>query len=637
MASIELTEDRAGKIRTFVRNMIDMADRAQSARVSQWQRVEKRYRAFVDVTETNRQSGARTYPWDETVIIPYSYAIVQTITAYRYTLFTAQVPLMQVEDPTGEKQEAADLAELVLEHYNRLQRANLILYGLLLDAAKYGVGVGKCVWETRKEMRYRTVTTPVELLGMPLGLTTQKVKELVTVYDGPRTTLVDPWLFLPDPRVPLWQMQDGQFVAELVWVPWIRLKQMEHPHGPYRNVDAIPRWTYKEALNVARSLNRLSVMGLPNFFDVQVTEQDAGFVLLEQLWCKIPPSWLDLGPSDQPEMWLFTIANREVVIQAEPVEFAHGKFPYFAIEHDPDMHSPQNPGSMELLLGLQDYMDWMFNSHIENTRKALNDMFVVDPERVHIEDLLRPQPMKIIRLRPEFYGSDVKSAIQQLQVQDVTSGHLQNLAMVFDLMQRVSGALDALMGLPSPRRRTASEAMGTLQLAASRLRVGAQLISGMGITEWGSQQLALLQQYMDAPILVKIVGSRKSAKYKEFAEGTLIHVDPEDIQGSFVLPIHDGSMPLDPVRVAQTWQQILIAVARIPILAAQFDLGKIFERAVRVLGVRNIDDFRVKTRVVPDQAVRQGVESGRYAPIEQPRGRPSDTAAEGGGAPSAVL
>jgi hypothetical protein len=102
------------------------------------------------------------------------------------------------------------------------------------------------------------------------------------------------------------------------------------------------------------------------------------------------------------------------------------------------------------------------------------------------------------------------------------------------------------------------------------------------------------------------------------AQGALINVEPEDILGEFFFPIHDGSMPIDPVRTSESWERIMAGMAKIPPLMQQYDIGKVFERAVRTLGVRNIEDFKLRAQVMPDQAVAQGVQRGNLIPAGVP-------------------
>ena len=639
--SIDLQPDSGdGRIITFIRHHFQMADRVVGARSDKWNDVEDRWRAYIVPSERSDQSGKLTYPWEETVIIPYTYALGQAICAYLYTIFMSQNPLQQLQPAASDYVKAADRMELVLDHYARQMGAPLLLWGWILDAIKYGVGITKTLWQTEVNRIPTQIRTPVSLLGIPLGTTNQTVMRDMITFDGPRSWCTDPWMWFPDPRMPVARFQEGTFCGELQWVSWMYLKSLEksadNPDGVYEDVDEIPRWGYSQALSVYRQSRRLMAMGLPDLFQEPTYLKDRGFVLLEELWARIIPSDLGLGSGSRPEMWVFTCANRQKIIRKERVRDSHGKFPYSVWEYSPDMHTTQNPGMPEVVMPLQDFADWLFNSHIENTRKALNNEFIVDPQRIYMEDITNPAPFRIIRLRPEYMGTNVQDAIFQLPVQDVTRNHLQDVQMIFDLMQRTSAALDALMGVPSARRKTASEATGTFQLAANRLKVLVQLMSTEGFVPWTKLQVALIQQWMTDALMVKIVGARQAEDTVGMAEGSLIEVNPEDILGEFFFPVHDGSMPIDPVRTSESWERIMGGMAKIPPLMAQYDIGKVFERAVRTLGVRNIEDFKIKARVMPDGQVQQGVQRGNLIPAGAGGATIGGAGPGGGGGPAAL-
>jgi hypothetical protein len=638
--SIDLQPDSGdGRIITFIRHHFQMADRVIGARSDRWTSVEDRWRAYIVPEERSEQSGKLTYPWEETVIIPYTYALGQAITSYLYTIFMSQNPLQQLQPAAGDYVKAADRMELVLDHYARQMGAPLLLWGWLLDAVKYGLGITKTLWNTEVNRVPRSIRQPVSLMGIPIGSTTRTVMQDVKTYDGPKSWVTDPWCWYPDPRMPVARFQEGTFCGELQWVSWMYLKSLEkspdNPDGVYERIDEIPRWGYSQALSIYRQSRRLMAMGLPDLFQEPTYLKDRGFVLLEELWARVIPSDLGLGPGSRPEMWVFTCANRQTIIRKERVRDSHSMFPYSVWEYSPDMHSTQNPGMGEIVMPLQDFCDWLFNSHMENTRKALNNEFIVDPQRIYVEDITNPAPYRIIRLRPEYMGTNVQDAIWQLPVQDVTRNHLQDVQMIFDLMQRVSAALDALMGVPSARRKTASEATGTFQLAANRLKVLVQLMSTEGFVPWTKMQVALLQQWMTDPLMVKIVGPRQMSDTQGMIEGTLLHVEPEDIQGEFFFPVHDGSMPIDPVRTSESWERIMGGMAKIPPLMQQYDIGKVFERAIRTLGVRNIEDFRVRPQIMPDQQVMQGVQRGNLIPAGAGSPSPAGIGSAGAGGPAA--
>ena len=61
-----------------------------------------------------------------------------------------------------------------------------------------------------------------------------------------------------------------------------------------------------------------------------------------------------------------------------------------------------------------------------------------------MQDLKQPGAGKLIRLKRAAYGSDVNSAVRQLQVGDVTSGHLRDFELVMKLADMLSAVNDSL-------------------------------------------------------------------------------------------------------------------------------------------------------------------------------------------------
>jgi len=132
--------------------------------------------------------------------------------------------------------------------------------------------------------------------------------------------------------------------------------------------------------------------------------------------CGTDPERLGLDDSTFPEKWLFVVANDSVVIHAQPLGLFHNKFPFEVLELEPDGYAMFKRSMLDIVRPMNDVMNWLVNTHFYNTRKALNDMFVVDPSRVVMKDVLSPEPGKIIRLREEMYGQDVRTAITQFRL-----------------------------------------------------------------------------------------------------------------------------------------------------------------------------------------------------------------------------
>jgi hypothetical protein len=308
----------------------------------------------------------------------------------------------------------------------------------------------------------------------------------------------------------------------------------------------------------------------------------------------------------------------------------HNRFPLVTAEFSPDFHSVYNPGLVELTMPMEYILSWLFNSHMENVRKTINDMIVYDPARIMRSDLETPGPGRLIRMKPEAYGQDVKSAIFQLQVNDITGAHLKDSEVILDLLQRVTAVSDNLMGLPIVGgRRTATEVRGVRELSANRLQTLAQLISSQAFQPWTEQMVANTLQLMERDLFIRLEQSKGADPASQF-----LHITPEDIYGEFdFLPI-DASIPIDRVDLGQVWKEILLGVAQSPELSGQLDLFEIFKKTCEIFGVKNIDQFRrspdqmaqmaaaqgqpggANVRVAPDQQVEDQVRKGNAVPIK---------------------
>jgi hypothetical protein len=119
------------------------------------------------------------------------------------------------------------------------------------------------------------------------------------------------------------------------------------------------------------------------------------------------------------------------------------------------------------------------------------------------------------------------------------------------------------------------------------------------------------------------------------------------LQGNFDYVQRSAMLPPDPARQAMVWTQLLMGLGKFPQILApgpdgkMLDVRKIFNEAVRTMGIRNIDQFytqappmmpgmqpgmggppgpgqpgQVPVQVMPDEKVAQGVQRGDYAPIE---------------------
>jgi hypothetical protein len=400
--------------------------------------------------------------------------------------------------------------------------------------------------------------------------------------------------------------------------------------GLYENVEAIPQLTLDGLGNQGRggTLNqsdRNRIMALNTFFGQKPDPTDAGMVLVESAIVDLIPAKVGIGESNEVERWLVTLANRSVVIRAEEYPYEHNKFYYSMLESSPDKHSLLNPGVIELMEPISQHISWLYNSHLENVRKALNDQFVVDPDRIEMDDMLNPAAGKLIRLRPNYYGTGVDGAVMQLPVVDVTKGHIDTAEVLSGLLQRLSAANDALQGQQEDKNKTATEVNMVTNLASGRLRTLAKMISAQGLMPMARQMCANNANFLSQEQYMRLAGTLEQ-EYQAIGravEGGVM-ISPDDVQGQFDFPIFDASSPLDPVRYAQAWMQISQMAMQNEAVAPYLDHMSLFKQVVHSMGITDISRFILpqNVQVVPDQQMEQQVQQGNLVPMPGGQNQP---------------
>ncbi len=394
----------------LVRSRRDYSSRHISARYPSWRQSERTMRAFVDTTETNTE-GKLVAPFASSIVLPVTQAVVQTQLAFDLAAFTQNQPVVQLDGENPSSVRSAKVMEQVLEWEWRKKRMIIELMSWLFDRRRYGVGILWNRWT--KNVSYveaeedRTISLP--LLGLTIPRPPRKFLKEVVQYEGNEAYATDPFRFWPDPRVPIARIQDGEFVGRTIRRSFSYLLEQEAA-GFYQNVNLIPPHTQANLKvggtepNVGNSSDRERSLGLTSVFSQfgDTTDfQDRGYVDLDEFVIKMVPRRYGLDDSDRPQKWWITMANDSIIVRAERFGYDHDEFPVAIMEGNIDAHSQLNQGTVEQLQPLQTIASYLWNSHYENVRKFLNDSLVVNPKYIMIEDILAPQPGRLIRLKPE--------------------------------------------------------------------------------------------------------------------------------------------------------------------------------------------------------------------------------------------
>jgi len=525
--------------------------------------------------------------------------------------------------------------ESIIDYQVQVGRHLPVHYVWLLDVGKYGVGIVGNYWDKDQIIISEEAEVEDTFLGVGLGTTHKEMHQRVlTAYEGNCLYNVRPYDFFPDPRVTFTNLQKGEFCGRNVHSGWNAIAKGV-AQGRYFNSEAL-RDLRGGTLRVEEGSAQVTYPVRPghaNYTTSGYPLQLNGVELLEMYIELVPKEW-GLGEGSYPEKWAFVVANDAVIIAAQPLGHFHNKFPFSIIEGEPEGYALFKRGLLETIGPLTDVMTWLFNTHFYNTRKALNDMFIVDPSKVVMKDVLDPKPGKIIRLKEEMYGQDVRTAITQFQVQDVTQMHMSDAGAVSSLIQRISGVNDNIMGLVnSGGRKTATEVRTSSTFGINRLKTLTEWFSVTGFSDLSQLLLQSTQQLMQQPMKVRLAGD--TLMHAGAAQSALT-VNPHEIAGFFDFVPVDGTLPVDRFAQVNLWSQMLAQMAQAPQVLMQYDLGKIFAFVSQLAGLKNINQFRID--VQDPISLQQQAAAGNVIPMGGAGGQASrgNRPREAGGPPVAA-
>jgi len=615
------------KVLEYVNKRIRYAERVMTQFHPRWNANEKKMQAYISLPDYElmlkqmTQTGAPPQP--VSIIVPYAFATIWTIVTYLIHAFCGRKPIFQVSSYKEETVDNAQYMETMLQFNADHTRLILHLIQFFLDGEIYGMGAMRCLWDEEKAKRTVWTTQSPGGLVMP-GQPSRMMRQTKTktIYQGNKVQNIDPYYFFPDPRVPMAEVsRRGEFVFWRSFEAKHTLKRAES-QGQLKNIDKIPKMSSNRASSssVAGASQRSLIsrgQAQPGDPAIRADYEVMDFYQIDQGTIEIIPKDLGLSDDSTPQKWLFSIANGLTIVQAEPFEYDHSRHPVVVIEPLSFGYAFGQPGTLDFLGPIQDTLSWFINSHIHNVRSALNNMFVVDPSMVEMQDLRNPGPGKIIRLKRSAYGQDVRAIVNQLQVNDVTGSHIQSMEVFLRMGDVLSAVNDNLRGVQdSGGRKTATEVRTSGEAGASRLAARARYISAQGTVDLAEQMTVNIQQFQDMDYYLQVVGA-KGAQHP-------LKITPDMVAGDFWFPVNDGMLPIDRAALLGVWKEIFQAVIGNQQLSQRYDLDAIFEHIAELGGAKNLSQFKV-------QLGAGGPPPGGGVPVTLPGQRPPGGPAQNGG------
>ncbi len=619
-----------------------LSEKNISQRWDDWARVDESTTLYVDLARNVRHGDKSTHatkkemPWERAIVVPMSYAILQTYLTQLLGIFTKRDPILEVRGTGPEDMRSAKIMQAVLAYDQQQSNFLVQLYTVLQDAVKYGMGTFYDCWTDKYGWKFtkRPPDPMADYLGQPqVERTWDLLKQHNTVE------AVDPRLTWVDPRVSISNGQKAEFAGHRTFCAYLDLLEGSQQNGgPYFNIDYVAKLgaggVTRRDTTVARSLKHLQMTG-------SMDDKDKGFHCKDSMCIRLIPKDWKLGDGERPEVWQFAWVDKTVIIRAHPSEYQHQELPYAGCESNVDTHVTFNPGAIENLDGLQRFMNWFYNSHVANVMKHLNNSMIYSPTLVEELDILNPTAAGHYRLSAlgekllQEGRISMDAVIHQLQKVDVTSGMLGEVNQLFDWGMRMTGASDAMQAQVTADKRTLGEINQANMGASARMGFYAQLIDSMAINQTTTRWIANRQQFTDKEQYFRISGEfarEMSTTGDPRYQNGFMMVTPDDLAGNFNYVPRSGPQPSDPADSIQAWMAFNEALTKgASVLLTQPDaqgripdVQELFKEFARTpLGIRNIDSFykaltppgQAPVRVLPDEQVAQMRQAGNVVPL----------------------
>jgi len=613
------------KLKTKIMGYAQESASATSTRFDAWNEIDRTLTAYIETDDSEQEVKYNDPRKPVSIVFPYTYAIMETILAYLVAAFF-QDPVFRFEGHGPEDVIGSIMLEKVIALHCNKSKILLDLHTMFRDSLAYGVGYVGPYW--RRDMG----KIPVVKRNI-LGIRSREFEEGI-VYEGNALENIDPYLALPDPNVSSHKIQEGESFGWVERTNYHDLLSREQNDGDYFNVKYVDsvhnRITSIYAEEKSDREKKYQTGKLTRYHtepsqggQVRGVGTSTKPVDLIHMYVKLIPREWGLGNSEYPEKWFFSVAADSVIVRAKPLGLNHGKFPVAVTAPDFDGYSALSMSRLEMLYGLQGVLDWMFNAHVANVRKTINDMLIYDPYLVNSKDINSPKAGKRIRMRRPAWGRGVKDAVMQLPVNDVTRQHVQDSSWIVQWMQKIGAADDVAMGAlrqGGPERLTSAEFQGTQMGQLSRLGRLAKIIGLQAMQDIGEFFAAHTQQLMSKDLYVKVAGEWQTVLLQEYGAKQLMQnkgrlkVDPFSLTINYDTLVRDGSIPGG--NFSDVWTRMFQIIAGTPELHQKFDLPRIFMHIARNSGAKNVQDF-VRVEVMPDEQVQQQTDKGNIVPFDQ--------------------
>jgi len=571
------------------------ADRAKQGYQEKWDTLYKMYRSFVK----KKASG----DWRSRIYIPISFFVIETVTPR----LVAQLPNFKVEPVSEDDVLPARLMEELL----KWSQAQTDLYLELVKATKsallYGTGILKTFYDVKT--RYSIVREPMmqesysqmpmrdvdgmprfDVDGMPLmqqvrtGLepvldpttgqqATQVMRRPYQSYSGPSAEAVDIDDFFVDPQAD--SIDSARYVIHRVFRDKEHLEQM-FAAGVYKKPPEDVWHSFLEQSAASRRTTMVDLGGGPT------PAEDEMYSVLEY--------WTD----DELIVCIGDGKSVTSLLRYEKNPYGHGEKPFVRIVDYLVPHEFWGIGELEPLQGLQEGINSLWNSRIDNVKIALNMVLTAVMDYVVNPDDLVIKPGQVIQLREGIRRDD---AVGKLELGDITSSSYKETAELERIADATANTSAIVTGQESPSyARTASGLALTQEISNTRFSHKVKMAELTGFQHLARQFGENLKQFMPDQMKIRVLG--------EMGGYAFAQISPEQVMGAFDYSIEaESSTQTESVRKEQA-QNLFSLLAMDPLV----DPFWIRTQFLRQMGVKDPEAHVMNPAMMQPPALPPGEE-----------------------------
>jgi len=600
-----------------------------------WDRVREHQKMYLNLDRSARAgdrssiAGEKEMPFQKSVTIPLSKATLDVLLTQTMSIYGSRNPMHQIAPENGGDPLRAKIMEAMIAYDSIQMRAFSAKYAMFGEAFQFGNGYMYDSWELEEGMTYEfeplDAGVPPEIQRAVLGpLAFTPIRKIGVKREYNKWTPISAFDARPDPRISQWNMQDGEFFGHRWKSSQSALYKRAGEYGPYFNIDKLPKRSGKSVDDNERSDMSDPYNPAGDTAREMLKSESPSWVNMETMvWELVPRTW-KLGESEYPEKWVFAWAEDKVIVRAHALVNKHQEFPYAVAEPEPNFFDLFSPGTMELIEPLQRFINWLYNSHIENITRMLNNQWVYSPQFIDEGDLEFGGPGENIRMTQDAVDmmlsgevQDIRQFLFQMPVQDVTGASYMNaIQYTYQMAQVLTGVNDPLSGIQLPTQRSATEVGTITAKATERMAITARLMDENAIQPLIQRAINNRQQFTSIGRYYEIAG-----RLAQDLGVDNLFADLQDIQGNFNYKPITGILPEDPSRSAANWSNLMAAAGQLPQLqqpgpdGRMLDFRSIFNVIAEKSGIPNIDDYYMEVEVMPDEQVEQGVQDGNMVPM----------------------